>query len=119
MKNKKLVYKNHIQEKYLDKKLKKKYLKSFPQILKAIYFGLDERKDVAHSLSKRFRFNFKTKDISHFKKYNTVVVIGMGGSILGSEAIYDFLNYKIKKKFIFLNNINGKNITEIKKNTKN
>ncbi len=117
MKNKKLVYKNHIQEKYLDKNLKKKYLKSFPQILKAIYFGLDERKDVAHSLSKRFRFNFKTKDISHFKKYNTVVVIGMGGSILGSEAIYDFLNYKIKKKFIFLNNINGKNITEIKKNT--
>ena len=52
MKNKKLVYKNHIQEKYLDKKLKK-YLKSFPQILKAIYFGLDERKDVAHSLVKK------------------------------------------------------------------
>ena len=29
----------------------------------------------------------------------------MGGSILGSEAIYRFLNEKIKKKFIFVDNI--------------
>ena len=30
----------------------------------------------------------------------------MGGSTLGTQAIYDFLNYKIKKKFYFLDNIN-------------
>ena len=32
-------------------------------------------------------------DKSHhkFKKFQTVVVIGMGGSILGSEALYFFL----------------------------
>ena len=29
----------------------------------------------------------------------------MGGSILGAEAIYQFLNNKVKKKFIFLNNL--------------
>jgi len=29
----------------------------------------------------------------------------MGGSILGSEAIYQFLRHKIKKKFIFINNL--------------
>ena len=31
----------------------------------------------------------------------------MGGSILGSEAIYNFLKPKIKKKLIFLNNLNS------------
>ena len=29
----------------------------------------------------------------------------MGGSVLGAEAIYNFLKFKIKKKFIFLNNL--------------
>ena len=31
----------------------------------------------------------------------------MGGSILGAEAIYDFLKKKIKKKIIFVNNLNS------------
>ena len=31
----------------------------------------------------------------------------MGGSILGSEAIYDFLKPKIKKKITFVNNLNS------------
>ena len=32
----------------------------------------------------------------------------MGGSILGTEAIYQFLKKKIKKEFIFINNLNSK-----------
>ena len=32
----------------------------------------------------------------------------MGGSILGAESIYDFLNDKIKKKFYFINNLEPK-----------
>ena len=32
----------------------------------------------------------------------------MGGSILGTEAIYQFLNEKIKKEFEFINNLNPK-----------
>ena len=31
----------------------------------------------------------------------------MGGSTLGTQAIYDFLNLKIKKKFNFLDNLNA------------
>jgi len=31
----------------------------------------------------------------------------MGGSILGTEAIYDFLKHKVKKKFYFINNLNA------------
>ena len=40
----------------------------------------------------------------------------MGGSILGAEAIYFFLKRKIKKKFIFLNNLNYLKIKKLKKN---
>ncbi len=34
----------------------------------------------------------------------------MGGSILGAEAIYNFLNHKVKKKFKFYNNLNYQKI---------
>ena len=42
----------------------------------------------------------------------------MGGSTLGSEAIYNFLKKKIRKKFLFIDNINNKpmKIIIIKKN---
>ncbi len=43
----------------------------------------------------------------------------MGGSTLGAEAIYQFLKHKIKKKFIFINNLNPKIKDEQKKNKSN
>ena len=39
----------------------------------------------------------------------------MGGSILGSQAIHDFLQYKIKKKVSFINNIFFKKLNNYKK----
>ena len=33
----------------------------------------------------------------------------MGGSSLGAQAIYDFLRYKIKKKFYFVDNLKVRN----------
>ena len=39
----------------------------------------------------------------------------MGGSSLGIEAIYNFLNFKIKKKFYFYNNINSNKFSDKKK----
>ena len=43
-----------------------------------------------------------------FQKFKTVVIIGMGGSILGSKALYSFLRHKIKKNFIFIDNLDFK-----------
>ena len=43
----------------------------------------------------------------------------MGGSILGTEAIYDFLKFKIKKKIKFFNNLNNKIKLKPKKNEVN
>ena len=42
----------------------------------------------------------------------------MGGSSLGAQAIYDFLNFKIKKKFVFFDNLK-KNYSKKNKNYTN
>ena len=59
------------------------------------------------------KFDAKYK---YFKKFRTIVVIGMGGSILGTKAIYSFLRHKIKKKLIFLDNLDETYLKQIKKN---
>mgnify|MGYP001417407708 FL=1 len=55
------------------------------------------------SLSKSYNYSFKKKTLNKFRKEKTFKIIGMGGSILGAEAIYSFL--KCKKKFYFINNL--------------
>ena len=104
-KNKKIIYKNFIQKEFFNSKNNKKINKKFFDILNSIVLNLDSSKSSIDSLSSKFKFNFRIKDLNRFKKFNTVVIIGMGGSILGSEAIYFFLKKRIKKDFIFLNNI--------------
>ena len=59
----------------------------------------------------KFEFKFKK-----FKKFKTILIIGMGGSILGAKAIYDFLKHKIKKNFIFIDNLDENYLKSIKKN---
>ncbi len=59
----------------------------------------------------KFEFKFKK-----FKKFKTILIIGMGGSILGAKAIYDFLKHKTKKNFIFIDNLDENFLKNIKKN---
>ena len=59
----------------------------------------------------KFEIKFKK-----FKKFKTIFIIGMGGSILGAQAIYDFLKHKIKKNFIFIDNLDENYLKSIKKN---
>ena len=58
------------------------------------------------SFSKYYTYSFEKKKIQKYKKFNNFNIIGMGGSSLGAKAIYNFLKNKIKKKFIFIDNIN-------------
>ena len=91
------------------KKLNKKIKKDF-QVL------LNQNNEVLKSLSLDYKNSYKKKIISKLKKYSHIRIIGMGGSILGTEAIYDFLKYKINKKFYFNNNLHPKvNYVNIKK----
>ena len=59
----------------------------------------------------KFEIKFKK-----FKKFQTILIIGMGGSILGAKAIYDFLKHKTKKNFIFIDNLDENYLKTIKKN---
>ena len=57
------------------------------------------------SFTKDYQYTYSKKNIKKFKKFNNYRIIGMGGSVLGSKAIYEFLYHKIKKKFEFIDNL--------------
>ena len=71
--------------------------------------------DLLLSLSKDYKYSIKFSKINKYKKFNLFHVIGMGGSSLGAQAIYNFLSEKIKKKFLFTNNLSLKKINKIEK----
>ena len=66
---------------------------------------IKEKNTILNSLSTNYKNSYSKKIILNSKNYKNVRVIGMGGSILGTEAIFDFLRPKIKKSFEFINNI--------------
>ena len=102
MNKKNFLIKNSIPNKYLKPTILKKFTNKIKPILEKIKKEIDLPNKTLHVLSKKFNFNFNFKDLKDFNKYKTIALVGMGGSILGTEALYDFLKSKIKKKFIFL-----------------
>ena len=79
--------------------------KSNENLKKKLKTLLNEENFIIKSLKKEYKNNFNKKTISKFKNFINYRVIGMGGSSLGTQAIYDFLTHKIKKKFEFLDNL--------------
>ena len=79
---------------------------------------MNNKNKTINILDKKFSLNFKISELQKFKKFKKIAIIGMGGSILGSEAIYNFLEKRVKKKIYFLNNINEKKIITLKKKEK-
>ena len=66
---------------------------------------IKKKNSILESLSKNYKDSYNKKDLSIFKKYHNFRLIGMGGSTLGSQAIYDFLKPNIKKNFEFIDNL--------------
>ena len=62
---------------------------------------------VFETLKPKFKYSYSKNQIRKFSKKKNFRLIGMGGSALGAKAIYHFLNHKIKKKFVFINNLNS------------
>ena len=85
--------------KKIDKNIKKDLKKLFK-----------EKSAILDSLSENYKNSYSKKNLSNLKNYKKVRVIGMGGSILGTEAIFDFLRPKIKKSFEFINNLEANKI---------
>ena len=113
--SKNIYLKNSIGPKYFNKRIYLKDKITINKIINNIFLSLDENKDVFHSLSNKFNFNFKHSQLKKFKKYKTVILIGMGGSVLGAKALYSFFSTKIKKKFIFFDNLDQLKTKKVKK----
>ena len=106
----------HFSLKKNKKKFQKKSVDNFNKLITNINKDISNSSKTLNILNTKFKFNFNLKDLRRFKKFNTVAIIGMGGSILGAAAIYDFLKFKIKKKFYFFDNLDQDSIREIKQN---
>ena len=78
---------------------------------------LSEENEIINSLKKSYKNSYTKKLIKKFKNSKNFRLIGMGGSILGTNTIYEFLKYKIKKNFIFIDNLQVKENKSEKKNS--
>ena len=114
--SKNIYFKNCIGKSHFKKNSYSKNKIKLNQIINNFLTSTNVKKDFFYLLSKNFNLNLKYSELKRFKKYKSVVLIGMGGSALGAEAIYSFCRDKIKKKFIFLNNLDQSKIEKIKKN---
>ncbi len=92
----------------LTKNISFKYFKEIKKDIKIwnLYGKIkDENNQVLKSLSTTYKDSFSKKKLSKYKKYLNIRLIGMGGSSLGAQSIYDFLQHKIKKNFLFINDL--------------
>ena len=85
------------------------------KIQKLLNYLLNNENHILNSLSKSYKDSWNKNIKLKFNKYKNVMLIGMGGSIMGSRAIYSFLNKKIKKNFYFIDNFEHNNLKKIKK----
>ena len=85
------------------------------KIQKLLNYLLNNENHILNSLSKSYKDSWNKKIKSNYNKYKNVILIGMGGSIMGSRAIYSFLNQIIKKNFFFIDNFEHNKIKNIKK----
>jgi len=100
---------------FINFKIKKK-----SNLVKNFFFSLLKKKnEVINSLSKENKNSFNKKAINKYKKVSNYQIIGMGGSTLGAQAIYDFLNHKIRSKFNFVDNLQPNRKLNNKKNFTN
>ena len=110
-----LILKDNILSKNLNNKMSSKMSKKYEKIVSNIKNEINDTKKTLNVLNKSFRFSFKPKEIHKFNKFKKIAFVGMGGSILGAEAIHNFLRKKIKKQIYFFNNLDEQQVKEFKK----
>ena len=80
---------------------------------------ISKQDQVLMSLGKNYKNSFTKKQLNKYKSFSNFRIIAMGGSILGSQTIYDFLKNKIKKNFVFVDNLQSNSKKKDKKNNVN
>ena len=77
-------------------------LKKTKQVFKVLAKEIENHDiPVLQSYNRDYELNFSPSIIKKFSKFNNVIIIGMGGSILGTKSIYSYFKNNIKKKNIF------------------
>ena len=66
---------------------------------------LQQNSEIIKSLGLNYSYSYNTTKLKKFKGKKFFRIIGIGGSILGTKAIYCFLKKKINKKFFFIDNL--------------
>ena len=74
-----------------------KKIKNFKSLYKDLNSILAKNNEILNSQKNTYKNNYSRKLLTKLKKYNFLRIIGMGGSILGTKAIFDFLKKKVKK----------------------
>ena len=118
MKNINLEIINSFHQRTIKNNISKKLSNKFSVLLSNLNKDFNNYNKTLNVLNKKFILDPKVKELNKFKKYKKIAVIGMGGSILGAEAIYNFFQKKIKKKFYFFNDINETKILDFINNEK-
>ena len=83
-------------------KYKKPQLKKIFLLFKRL---INSDNHILLSMKDNYKDSYDKKLVLDLKKYNNINLIGIGGSILGTKAIYNFL--KPKKKFNFIDNFSN------------
>ena len=81
---------DNIPKRYLNKNKKNIFLKKVGRIYDKILQDIENPSKTVNVLNKNYKFIFNLKDLKKFKKFKNIALIGMGGSILGSEAVKNF-----------------------------
>ena len=99
--------KNFLYKDFINKKKNKILIKNLKEII-------NNKNEIIRSLGNNYKYSYSKNLIKNLKKYKDIRIFGMGGSSLGSNAIYDFLKNKINKNFYFLSNLNKKTFSNKK-----
>ena len=78
---------------------------NFTKTKKILSSLLKEKNHILDSLGNNYSDSYSKQKIQKYKKLLNFKVIGMGGSTLGTQTIYSFLKSKIKKNFLFIDNL--------------
>ena len=93
--------------------------KNFKQnkIFNNFFKNLDKEKNFNNSFyynfNKKYIKNVNFNKLKKFKKYKNIIIVGLGGSSLGTMAIHSLFEEKIKKNVIFLNSLDLNKIKKI------
>ena len=113
------IYKNIYFESFVPvdkfKNFKNKNKKFLNYLIEKTKDNIKKDQNIFNSFSREFKLNFNLNELTRYKKFKRIITIGLGGSILGAQAINFFLKKKTKKELIFVNNLEVNQIKKLNK----